>query len=208
MISSSSSSSSSSSIDKGRPLLANGEAGFAKGDVGFAPGVAGDPNGRPPLGAADAGRSAAPEEREHPGEADVDGTACNIVVAQSGESSYKIYLGKSSNLPVMLAYSGFRELQAVTFHAMAPQNGDEPKGNIVFTRKVEGLAPLMTESQVKFSDYRSVGGVQLPYRWTKTGGDVDETFDITTYKINPANISEKFNNKDVKVRMMKKPDGQ
>ena len=50
------------------------------------------------------------------------------------------------------------------------------------------------EFQVKFSDYRSVNGVQLPFKWTQTvGGAEDETFDVTSYDINPANIAEKFN---------------
>ncbi|HEX9962282.1 MAG TPA: hypothetical protein VGB00_15215, partial [Pyrinomonadaceae bacterium] len=54
-------------------------------------------------------------------------------------------------------------------------------------------APEMAEFQVRFSDYRSVGGVQLPHRWTQTvGGKEDETIDITGYELNPANIPDKF----------------
>ena len=37
-------------------------------------------------------------------------------------------------------------------------------------------------------------------------GDAYETFDVTNYEINPANIAEKFQNQKVMVRM-KKPDG-
>ena len=38
-------------------------------------------------------------------------------------------------------------------------------------------------------------------------GEVGETFDVTNYEINPANIAEKFQNHKVMVRT-KKPDGQ
>ena len=62
------------------------------------------------------------------------------------------------------------------------------------------------EFTVKFSDYRTVNGVQLPFKWTQTvGGELDETFDVTNYEINPANIADKFKNQNVMVRM-KKPE--
>ena len=72
----------------------------------------------------------------------------------------------------------------------------------VFERKM--AAPEMAQFQIKFSDYRSVNGVQLPYRWTQTvGGKDDEVIDVTGYEINPANISEKFQNQKVFVRTAK-----
>ncbi len=142
------------------------------------------------------------------GEGDVDGTACNIVVAEFGGSAFKIYLGKSSNLPVMLSYTGAKMPQVFMFRTKAPQGSEDPKQNVVFNRKVDGPGAGMAEFNVKFSDYRSVGGVQLPYKWTQTVGDAaDETFDVTSYEINPANIAEKFQNQKVMVRT-KKPDGQ
>jgi len=141
------------------------------------------------------------------GEGDVDGTSCNIVVAEFAGSSYKIYLGKASNLPVMLSYTGVKEPQIFMFRTKSPETGAESKENVVFTRKVEGPAEEKAEYNVKFSDYRSVNGVQLPYKWTQTvGGAADETFDVTSYEVNPANISEKFQNQKVMLRT-KKPDG-
>ncbi len=141
------------------------------------------------------------------GEGDVDGTSCNIVVAEFAGSSFKIYLGKSSNLPVMMSYTGVKEPQVFTFRTKSPETGAETKENMVFTRKVEGPPEEKTEFNVKFSDYRSVGGVQLPYKWTQTvGGAADDTFDVTTYEINPANIAEKFQNQKLMVRTMK-PSG-
>jgi len=70
------------------------------------------------------------------------------------------------------------------------------------------MAPETAEFQVVFSDYRSVNGVQLPFHWVQTVASVlDETFDVTSYEINPANIAEKFLQPKQMMRM-KKPEIQ
>ena len=107
----------------------------------------------------------------------------------------------------MMSYEGIGEPQVVTFRTASPQGGDE-KQNMVFTRRVDGQGMKKAEFNVKFSDYRTVNGVQLPYKWTQTvGGEPNETFDVTSYEINPANIAEKFKNQNVMVRRTK-PDGK
>jgi hypothetical protein len=91
------------------------------------------------------------------------------------------------------------------FRTKDPAAGEPAKADVVFTRKVD--APEMSEIQVRFADYRSVGGVQLPYKWTTSvGGQTSEVFDVTGYDLNPANIAEKFPNRKVLVRTPK--DGQ
>ena len=138
------------------------------------------------------------------GEADVDGTACNIVIAEFGGTAYKIFLSRSSNLPVMMNYTGHQMPNVIKFKAEAPKGGDTPKDTMVFTRTMGVPASATAEYSVKFSDYRSVGGVQLPYKWTQTvGGNADETFDVTSYEINPENIAERFQNQKVMVRTVK-----
>lgn len=139
------------------------------------------------------------------GDGDADGTSCDVVVAEFGGSAYRLYLSKSSSLPVMMSYKGMPEPQVFTFKTKAP-DGAEPKENMVFTRKVEGGPAGGAETNVKFSDYRTVNGVQLPYKWTQISGDASETFDVTSYEINPANIVAKFQGQKVMVRTAK-PDG-
>jgi hypothetical protein len=88
------------------------------------------------------------------------------------------------------------------FRTKDPAVGEPAKDNIVFTRKVE--APEMAEVQVRFSDYRGVNGVQLPYKWTTSvGGQTSEVFDVTGYDVNPTNIAEKFQNQKVLMRTKK-----
>ena len=135
------------------------------------------------------------------GETDVDGAQCNVVVAEVAGSSFKIFIGKSSNLPVAMSYKAIQMPQVMMFRTKEPQGG-EPKGDVVFTRKVDAPAMDMADFTVKFSDFRSVGGVQLPFKWTQTAnGASDETFDVTNYDVNPANIGDRFNNEKVKVRV-------
>ena len=73
---------------------------------------------------------------------------------------------------------------------------------MTFTRKIG--EPGSTEISVKFSDYRGVNGVQLPYKWTTSvAGQTTEVLDVTSYELNPANIAEKFQNQRTFVRLKK-----
>lgn len=146
----------------------------------------------------------APEGAEasyrYAGEADVDGNSCNIIVAETGGESFKLYLDKSTSLPRMMSFQAVKPL-VFKFNKDDAQTGGE-KENHIFVRRAAGEAPETAEFQVKFADYRSVGGLQLPFRWTQTvGGQTDQTIDIVNYEINPAGIAEKFKNDSHKVRM-------
>lgn len=139
------------------------------------------------------------------GEGDVDGTVCNIVVASFGGQAFKLYLDRSSNRPVMMTYTGMQMPKVFTFKTDASGTGD--KDTMIFKRKMDGDGEKMAEFQVRFSDYRSTGGLQLPHKWTQTvDGAADETFDVTTFEINPANIAEKFQNQKIMVRTKKPSD--
>jgi hypothetical protein len=125
------------------------------------------------------------------GDGDVDGNACDIVEAQSANSNFKLFLDKSSHLPRMISYQGFKPVVfKINKDEMKNENTADAR---VLRNRLEKPEPA--EFQVKFSDYRAVNGVLLPYRWTQTiGGNADETIDISSYEINPANIAEKFQN--------------
>lgn len=131
------------------------------------------------------------------GEGNVDTTVCNIVNATFGGETFKIFLDKSTNLPVAMNYTGMKMLKMITTTAM-------PKGEAKAVKVIvkNGGEMPTAEYQVKFSDYRSVNGVQLPYRWTTTtANEPNETFDVTSYEVNPANIAEKFNKQPQRIMM-------
>ena len=130
------------------------------------------------------------------GEMSVDGNSCEVVEAQSNGSSIKLYLDKFSNLPRMISFQSAKPL-VFTFHKK-DANGAMNSEEKVFVHKMG--TPETAEFQVKFSDYRSVNGLQLPFRWTQTvAGKDDESVDISNYEINPANIAEKFKDTPTKV---------
>lgn len=124
------------------------------------------------------------------GEGSVDGSSCNIIEARAGDSVIKLYLDKSTYLPRMMSYTAAKPMMFFKINRNDADNGEKADVK-VFERKLD--APEMAEFQVKFSDYRSVNGLQLPYKWTQTvGGRADETIDVTSYELNPANIADKF----------------
>jgi len=140
-------------------------------------------------------------EYTYAGLGDIDGRNCNIVVASFGGQSFKLFLDSSSNLPVALSYKGMATPKIMTFNKELPASPEKGKDVMIFKR--EGFPIEMSDILVKFSDYRSVGGVQLPFKWTQD----NEIFDVTNYEINPANIGEKFQNQTVMVRTTK-PDSK
>jgi len=130
------------------------------------------------------------------GEGSVDGVSCDIIAANDGGSTIKLYLDKSTSLPRMMSFQSHKPF-IIKFDkdAPKPEAGGETK---IFTRQL--AKPEMAEFQVKFSDFRNVGGLQLPYKWTQTvGGKDDEVLEITSYEVNPANIADKFNEMPTKV---------
>ena len=130
------------------------------------------------------------------GEVSVDGVSCDIIAANDGGSTVKLYLDKSTSLPRMMSFQSHQPF-IIRFDKDAPKpeaNGETK----IFTRQL--AKPEMAEFQVKFSDFRSVGGLQLPHKWTQTvGGKDDEVLEITNYEVNPANIADKFKEMPTKV---------
>ena len=98
----------------------------------------------------------------------------------------------------MISYLG-APMKIMKFTKPESTDGVEKKDVKVFVHKMESSETV--EYQVRFSDFRSVGGLILPHKWTETvGGNAGETVDITSYEINPANIADKFQNQKVLIR--------
>ena len=141
------------------------------------------------------------------GEGDVDGTAANIVSAEFGGQSFKLYIGKSNSLPLAIGYVGHPMPEIIQFNHKIEGPAEGTKDVVMFKRHDEAMAKGV-DCLVKFSDFRDAGGVQLPYRWTTTVGDkASDVFDVTSYDLNPANIGERFKEQNV-IMKMRKPDGK
>ena len=142
------------------------------------------------------------------GDSSLEGTAVSLVTASFGGNSFKMYFDRSSYLPVAMSYSG--HAAPVRFSVTKKAGEPAAKGNadvVRFERRLAGTAEGV-EHLVRFADYRTVNGVQLPHKWTTSiGGTVSEVFDVTAYDVNPSDIGERFKAQKVMVRM-KKPGSQ
>ncbi len=134
------------------------------------------------------------------GETTIDGAAANVIDVESVGSKFKLYLDKTTNLPKMISYLGAPMMKA--FKIDKPVDGAAKEDVKIVVKKADSAQ--LVERQVRFSDFRSVGGLLLPHKWTETvGGGAAETVDITSYEINPANIADKFANQKVFIRKSK-----
>ena len=136
------------------------------------------------------------------GESSVDGTPCKVVQADAAGATFKLYLSNESSLPIMISYVSNELPRMLMFERKPGAGDDQMQDRVIFNAKTP--APQAGEVQVKFSDYRSVDGLQLPFRWTRSlNGSVAETLEVTNYEINPANIAEKFQQPKVLLRTKK-----
>ncbi len=134
------------------------------------------------------------------GEGNVDGNSCNIVEARTNGSTFRLFLDKSTFLPRMVSYDG-RDLPQI-IRVKKEGSGEIITENIVGTINPAGGKTV--EHQVKFSDFRSVGGLLLPHAWTESvGGKQTQNVDVKSYEVNPANIADKFKGQKVFVRKAK-----
>ncbi len=156
------------------------------------------------------------------GEGNVEGARADIIEAQgAGGFVLKIYLDKSTHLPLMMSYQGTLPRIMINKH-IGEKGGpgviEETEDVVVIRRHKAGEegasadkqpfnmpipAPEKAEIQVRFSDFRSVGGVLLPHTLTQTvNGTVDTVWTVERYEVNAPNINEKFNNENFKQDMM------
>lgn len=136
------------------------------------------------------------------GSTNLDGTNAETVVASFGGSSVKLFFDASSYLPLGMSYVGHP--QPIMIKMRKADDGSAPKATkdvVTFERKADGAwTNAGAEHVVRFADYRSVNGLLLPYRWTTSvAGKQSDVFEVASYDLNPANISEKFKGEGHKV---------
>jgi hypothetical protein len=145
-------------------------------------------------------------EYKYAGSTNLDGTNAETVVASFGGSSVKLFFDAGSYLPLGMSYVGHAPM---IIKMRKADDGSAPveKDAVTFERKLANGPEAGVEHLVRFADYRSVNGLLLPYKWTTTvGGKAGDVFDVSSYDLNPANISERFKGGEVKVRMKKPAD--
>ncbi len=145
---------------------------------------------------------------KYAGSTNLEGTAAEAVVASFAGSSVKLFFDASSYLPLGMSYVAHP--QPVMIKMRKTGDGSAPKETkdvVTFERKAGEWTDAGAEHIVRFADYRSVNGLLLPYRWTtNVAGKQSDVFDVASYELNPANISERFKGEAHKVMVRtKKP---
>lgn len=160
------------------------------------------------------------------GEGDVEGVRAEIIEAQgAGGFAMKIYLDKSSHLPLMMSYQGSLPRIPLGAGLKIAGAGEGGEDIMIFRHRKEGeagqeqpriivkgkdgetvaqdgdkftlpaTAPVFENAliQVRFSDFRTEGGVLLPHTLTEMiNGKVETVWTVERYDINSPSINEKF----------------
>jgi len=134
------------------------------------------------------------------GEGNVDGSKTNIVGITMKENSFKLHIDASSNLPSMLSFNG-RAHRVMVFK----EKGESTEKLMEIKAKMADAKDV--EHQVKFSDFKTVGGLKLPHQWSESAdGKKAQSVSVTSYKINPSDIEDKFKHKKVYFKKKMKSD--
>lgn len=140
-------------------------------------------------------------EFNYAGEAVADDGRADVIDATGPEGfAARLFLDKETHLPLMLTY---RAPKPRMFTTMMRSADDKKKQEDVVKEAREKAAqematakPEEVEMQLRFTDYRKVGGLLLPHRITQgSDGEVNEEWEIKTYEFNPQFKADKFQKK-------------
>ena len=135
--------------------------------------------------------SAYPVEFKYAGEAEApDGRANVLALTGQGGFSAHLFLDQKSNLPLMISYKGIAPRLAMQTNGGVMTGEDlQKKIKDQMDKNPSGIV----EYQLRFSEYRAVDGVLVPFHITKSmGGEVSEEWHISKYKVNSPISPDKF----------------
>jgi hypothetical protein len=140
-------------------------------------------------------------EFNYAGEAVADDGRADVIDATGPENfSARLFLDKETHLPLMLTYRAPKP-RMITSVTRSSDDKKKQEDHLKEAREkaAQELAtekPELVEMQLRFADYRKVGGLLLPHRMTQGfDGEVNEEWDIKTYELNPQFKADKFQKK-------------
>jgi len=125
---------------------------------------------------------AMPIEFVYGGEAESpDGKADVLDLKGAGSFAAKIFFDKATHRPLMLAYRGVAPRVVMQTQRGGPPPTDAGRA------PAAPPTPEVVDISLFVDDYKSVDGVMLPHRMTRSvGGETNEEVTCTTMKVNPA----------------------
>ncbi|HEX8148923.1 MAG TPA: hypothetical protein VF591_17195 [Pyrinomonadaceae bacterium] len=141
-----------------------------------------------------------PLEFTYAGEATADDGSADVIDATGPDGfAARLFLDKQTHLPLMLSYRAPRP-RVFTMTMQGGKGGKSPEETAKEAQeklKADAAArPEEVEMQWRFSEYREVGGLQLPHRITSgADGETTDEFEIKSYVVNPQFKADKFQKK-------------
>ena len=138
-----------------------------------------------------------PVEFRHAGIAESPDGKADVLEMKSGETTIgKLFLDQKTHQPWMISYQGRQRLTMTT----SMSSGEMPTKEELEKRAREAAAAAeaapMVEYQLRFSDFRNEGGLNLPHRFTKLAGeDIVDEWELKKFKLNPSLKPEQFEKK-------------
>lgn len=145
-------------------------------------------------------------EFRHEGEAEAeDGKADVLDIKGANGFAAQLFVDQKTHYPLMLSYKGRKPRVAIRTQQVSGEDAKKmspeelakrtppelPKDDIAKAQQ----EPL-SEIQIRFMDFSAVDGVTLPHRISRTiDGGINEEWEFTKFKINPAIKPDKFEKK-------------
>ena len=124
-----------------------------------------------------------------------DGTAEVLAIKGPNNFAAHLFLDQKTHLPLMLSYKG-RLPRIATHMVSGPPGNREELEKRAREAQAEVEAAPEVEMQIRFDDYREVGGILFPHRLSKAAnGEVTEEWEMKRFKVNPSIKPEKFEKK-------------
>jgi hypothetical protein len=116
-----------------------------------------------------------------------DGKADVLDVKPLGGTPMKLFIDQATHLPLMVTYEGV--LPRMMVARGAPPSAEE-------IEKMRREPPQTATFEVRYSEYREVGGVLFPHVLTTgANGNITEEWSIDKIKVNPSLKAESFSKK-------------
>jgi hypothetical protein len=131
-------------------------------------------------------------EYTYAGESEVEDAKADVIdVTGPDNFSVRVFLDKSSHLPLLLSYRGPKpRIVMVTRQAgERAKSEDIKKAREDAEKQMHAEAPPVPEEvdfYIRLTDHKKVGGLMLPHKLTfLTDTEVSEEFEISKYQVNP-----------------------
>ena len=116
----------------------------------------------------------------------------------------QLFLDQKTHRPLMISYQGrkpriamvTRQISHEDVKKKSPEDLEKEMKDARDKSQAQAAQEPLVEIQLRFEEYQSEGGVTLPHRITRTiDGQVNEEWQLTKFKINPAIKPDKFEKK-------------